>query len=332
MRFYWLVLLAIVTTLSCSHPPYSHSPSNFKQPQLEKLSQLQRSILKITCSANYQNYFYANPSGQADTSSQKSLLISEDRTTTSVAGTGLIVSQKLRKMVLLTCYHLFDFQDTLKTFYLNKQRQPTGFLHSLSIKLGVKTFVTHISGRNSLGRMIAADRENDLALIETTSGEIFLSESPFAGRFGDAEAIKLGQEVYLLGFPGGYFMITRGLASLSQLKGEFMIDAPFNRGFSGGAAILFTKEGDYELVGIANAVGYDPQTVLAPVSEPNISEKYGDMPYDGEIYVKDLRLIKYGITFVIKSNVILDFLFREKEVLRGLGYDLPVGIREQPAR
>lgn len=326
MRFYWAVLLAILAISSCSQLPHSRSSERFKQAKLRKLSQLQRSILKITCSANYQNYFYANPSGQADTSSQKSLLISEDRTTTSVAGTGLIVSQNLRKMVLLTCYHLFDFQDTIKTFYLDKQRQPTGFLHSLSVKSGQKTFITHMSGRNSLGEMIAADKENDLALIETTSGEILLSESPFAGRFGDAEAIKLGQEIYLLGFPGGYFMVTRGLASPSPLKGEFMVDSPFNRGFSGGVAILFTQKGDYELVGIANAVGYNPQTILAPTDEPNISEKYRDMPYDGEIYVKDLRLIKYGLTYVIKSNVIHDFLLREKERLKELGYVLPIGV------
>jgi len=328
MRFYWVIPLAILATLSCSHPPYSHSPSNFKQPQLEKLSQLQRSILKVTCSANYQNYFYANPSGQADTSSQKSLLISEYITTNSVAGTGLIICQDLRKMVLLTCYHLFDFKDTLKTYYLDKEKQPTKFLHSLSIKLEQNVLVFHMSGRSSLGKIIAVDERNDLALIETDRDEILLSESPFAGRFGDAEKIKLGEEIYLLGFPKGYFMVTRGLASPSPYKNRFMVDALFNRGFSGGVAILFTQDGQYKLIGMANAVAYSPETVLVPPDEPNIYELYQNLPYEGETYVKDLKLIDYGLTFVIKSNVILDFLHRERERLKQLGYDLPVHIKE----
>ena len=158
MRFYWVVLLAVLAGLSCSHPPYklSHRPSDFEQLKLDRLNQLQRSILKITCSASYRHYRYSRPSDQMSTSSQESLLISREITVNSIAGTGVIICQNPRKTVLLTCYHLFDFEDTLRTFYLDERREPTPFLHSLSIKLGVKTFVTHISGRNSLGRMIKA--------------------------------------------------------------------------------------------------------------------------------------------------------------------------------
>jgi len=231
-------------------------------------------------------------------------------------------------MVLLTCYHLFDFKDTLKTYYLDEEKQPTKFLHSLSVKLGQNILAFHMSGWSSLGKIIAVDERNDLALIETDRDEILLSESPFAGPFGNAEKIKLGEEIYLLGFPKGYFMVTRGLASPSPYKNRFMVDAPFNAGFSGGIAIVFTEEGDYKLIGIANAVAYNSETVLVPPDEPNIYELYQNLPYEGEIYVKDLKLIDYGLTFVIKSNIILDFLHRERERLKGLGYDLPGQIRE----
>ena len=127
-------------------------------------------------------------------------------------------------------------------------------------------------------------------------------------------------------------MVTRGLASPSPLKSEFMVDAPFNSGFSGGVGIVFTPDGGCELIGLANAVAYNPETVLVPIQEPNIGERYGDLPYDGEIYIKDMKLINYGLTFVIKSNVILDFLRQERGRLRKRGYVLPVGIREEPAR
>lgn len=333
MKLYWVVLLGFISIWaisSCSHPPQPppHPSSIFEQIKLEKLSQLQRSILRVTCSANYQNYFYSYPSDQADTSLQENLLQGKNRTTNSVAGTGLILYQDFRNMVLLTCHHLFDFKDTLKTYYIDKHGQPTKFLHSLSVKLGQNILVFHMSGWSSLGKIIAVDERNDLALIETTRDEILLSESPFAGPFGNAEKIKLGQEIYLLGFPKGYFMVTRGLASPSPYKNRFMIDAPFNAGFSGGTAIVFTEEGDYKLIGMANAVAYNSEAVLVPPDEPNIYELYQNLPYDGEIYVKDLRLINYGLTFVIKSNVILDFLHQERERLKQLGYDLPVHIKE----
>ena len=334
MRSCLVILLNFIFALgsfTCSPPPQSLSQftSDFEQLKLEKLNELQRSILRIFSSTYYQNYFYSYPTSQVDTSLQESLLYKKSVTTNSVAGTGLVIYQDLRKMVLLTCYHVFDFKDTLKTYYWDEHRQPTKFLHSLSIKLGQNILVFHISGKSSFGKIIAVDEHNDIALIETTPGEILLSELPFEGSFGDAEKIKLGQEVYLLGFPKGFFMVTRGLANPSSFKNKFMVDAPFNKGSSGGVVIVFTREKPYyQFIGMANSIAYNSEIVLVPPDDPNIIEQYKDLPYDGEMQVKDLKLINYGLTFVIKSNVIIDFLNRERKRLGQLGYNLPVYMKK----
>ena len=306
---------------TCSRPPQPISQPTFKSEQLklEKFDELQKSILKITCSAYYQNYFYLYP----DSSSQESQLYYENITSNSVAGTGLLLYQDLHRQVLLSCYHVFNFKDTIKTYYLDKDKQPTKFLNSLSIKTGQKILVFHKNGKTSDSKIISIDESNDIALIETTVGDVLLSEFPFRGSFKNAKKIKLGQEAYLLGFPKGFFMVTRGLVSPSPFKNKFIVDAPFNRGFSGGIVITFTdNELYYQYIGMANSIAFSSEPVLTPRNEPTILDQYQNLPYDGDIYVKELKLINYGITFAVKSNVIIDFLDREEKKLKQLGYNI----------
>lgn len=328
MKYYSILLLflLIVIGFTCSHPhqPLSYSISNSERIKLERLKELQRSVLKITCTAYYQNYFYSYP-----TSDTISLLYDKNITTNSVAGTGLIIHQDSRISILLTCYHLFDFKDTLKTYYLDEHKKPTKFLYSLSIKVGQNILIFHRNGRSSRGKVLAFDEANDLALIGATPGDILLAEFPFKGSFVDTEEIKLGQEIYLLGFPKGFFMVTRGLASPTHFKNKFIVDAPFNKGFSGGVVIVFNDDrSKYQYVGMANSIAYNSETVLAPSEDHKVTEKYLDLPYTGDIFIKDLKLINYGITFVVKSNVISDFLKREKKKLRKLGYSFTVEFKK----
>ena len=318
-------ILFIVISFSCSRPPHplSYSTSNSEQLKLKNIDQLQRSILKITSSAYYQNYYYSYPTSELDVFSQESLLENKNMTSNSVAGTGLILYQDSRSQLLLSCHHLFDFKDTLKTYYLDKNRQPTKYLSSLSIKTGENILIFHKNGSNSQGNIIAVDKINDLAMLEVKTENILLSEYPFQGLFVDTKTIKFGQEVYLLGFPKGFFMVTRGLVSHAPYKNKFIVDAPFNRGFSGGVVVLFSENGlYYHNIGMANSVAYNPEIVLTPADDSQSIDIYKNVPYNGEVYVKDLKLINYGITFVIKSNFVIDFFKRERKNLRQMGYDI----------
>jgi len=223
--------------------------------------------------------------------------------------------------LLLTCFHVFDFEDTVKTFYLNKNKKPTTFLQSLSIKYGQIIYVSHKDGTNSQGKIITADKENDIAVIEAEAVANKLAESPFQGYFPAKTDIKFGKEIYLLGFPKGMFLITRGLASPSKYKNKFITDISFNKGFSGGIAIAFDrKSSGYSYLGMANATAYDSQTILIPSDNIQDLSYYKDIPYKDDLYISELKMINYGITFVVKSEVIYDFLKRESNKLKQYGY------------
>ena len=325
MKFYSLIIYisTLALTFSCHRPTYkvSHPLYEFEEAKLNTFDELERSILKLTCSAYYENYYYSPPPISGYTVSQQSLLIDKKFTTNSVAGTGLILAQSAHKILILTCHHIFDFADTLKTYYLDENKNLTKYLQSISIKHGQTIYVTHKNGTISRAKIIAQNEENDLALIETEAVENMLSEFPFQGVFHKKPKIRLGMEVYLLGFPKGHFLVTSGLASPSKYKDKYIVDIPFNRGFSGGIAIAFDNQiGNYRYIGMANATAYDSKIALAPSDTFPDIEKYRTSPYKDDIYITELKMINYGITFVIRSEVITDFLNKEKGKLRQFGY------------
>lgn len=326
MKLYIIIIIGgiLALTPSCYRPAYkvSHPLYEFEEAKLNIFNELERSMLKLTCSAFYENFYYNPPSQFSDESiSQESLLIQKKFTTNSVAGTGLLITQSANKILILTCHHVFDFEDTLKTYYLDKNKQITKYLQSLAKKFGQTIYVTHKNGTISQGKIISSDENYDIALIETEAIENALSEVPFQGIFSHESKVKLGQEVYLLGFPKGHFMITRGLASPSKYKEKFIVDASFNRGFSGGVTITFDNQsGDYQYVGMANSTAYDSQIALGPSDAIINLESYQSAPYEDDVYIKELKMINYGITFILSGDIIANFFKKEEEKLRLLGY------------
>ena len=325
MKKYFAIPLAflILLTFACSPPPQTlTNPSpRFEDTQLDGLKRLEGSILKITCSAYYENYYYSDPAMANESPSQQSLFINKKFTTNSVAGTGLIVLQYADKILMLSCHHVFSFEDTIRTYYLNEKNQLSKYLQSLSIRYGQTIYVTHRDGTNSLGKIIVFDEANDIALIETEASAHQLSEFPFQGLFDKTTDIKLGQEIYLLGFPKGMFLVTRGLATPSKYKNKFITDVSFNRGFSGGIAIAFNyPAADFHYIGMATSTAYDSEFVIAPSESFQNIQTYRNVPFKEDVYLKDLKMINYGITFVTKSEVILDFFKKESESIKQMGY------------
>lgn len=322
LLIFFLIIFSLV--FSCYRPIYqaSHPLYEFEDLKLNTFNDLQRSILKLICSAYYENYYYSPPYRFTGALiPQETLLMEKKFTTNSVAGTGLIVTKAANKILILSCYHIFNFEDTVKTYYLDKDKRKTKYLQSLSKKYGQTIYVIHRNGSISQGKVISQDEKKDIALIETESIENSLSEIPFQGMFNKNPKIKLGQEVYLLGFPKGHFMVTRGLASPSKYKDKFIVDASFNRGFSGGITITFDNQtGNYCYIGMANSTAYDSQIALSPSDGIINLEAYQSSPYEDDIYIKELKMINYGITFVVSGDIIADFFKKEQDRLRQLGY------------
>ncbi len=319
-----LISLTIGLLMSCAGVNQSGNVflSEFERSKLKTFEELERSVVKITCSAFYENYYYNPPADFKDaTVSQQSLLAIKRYTTNSVAGTGLLLSQSANRILVLTCYHLFDFADTIKTFYIDQDKKTTRYLQSLAKKFGQTIYVTHKNGAISQARIISKDEGNDVALIETEAISNLLSETPFQGSFRRKANLKLGQEVYLMGFPKGYLMVTRGLASPTKTKDKFLIDAAFNRGFSGGIIVAFDdRTGEYYYAGMANATAYDSEMTLSPADSVQNFENYRFAPYKDDVYLKELKMINYGVTFGITGDMIVNFLNKEADKLRQMGY------------
>lgn len=127
-----------------------------------------------------------------------------------------------------------------------------------------------------------------------------------------------------MGYPMGHKMITKGIVSSPNRdkKGTFLTDAPFNRGFSGGA-VLAIRDGvpNFELVGLAKSVSATSNFVLTPSKDFDQSLYDPGNPYDGEIFVDMKTDIRYGITTVISTEMIKEFFEKNDAIFRNKGYN-----------
>lgn len=321
-----LAFLAILVgfTALCSCARMTAHPGLAPLPQEERVRQLallEPSVVKITCSAYYRNYMYPR-------SGVQQLPVEQKLTSSSVAGTGLVLLQNSREMLVLTCNHVVEFADTVRHYFLDDARRPTNHLRQLSIKYRQDIFVFHRSGEWTAGELVAADRENDIALLKTSRAGQQMAESPLPFRFGDAGDLKLGHEVYVLGFPKGFFVVTSGLVSPSRGRGRFMVDIAFNRGYSGGVVVHRNeREGRMEYVGMATSAAYDSQYLLVPPTDTTPPTPEPDIPYTGDVFVEELKLINYGITFVVSSNTVRNFLRGNLDLLQRNGFAVETLLR-----
>jgi hypothetical protein len=118
-------------------------------------------------------------------------------------------------------------------------------------------------------------------------------------------------------------MITRGIVSnpKSVDSGSFLVDALFNRGFSGGL-VLAIKDGvpNFELVGMAKSVSAHSEYILRPEKTPDQHKYDPALPYLGEIHVELKREINYGITHSLSMEAIRDFFRANEDHLHKLGF------------
>ncbi|OQX88827.1 hypothetical protein B6D60_00990 [candidate division KSB1 bacterium 4484_87] len=296
---------------------------NLTERRLNRLEEIRRTMVKVVCSAYYENYYYINPSPRAKNATLEDLLYKKQLTTNSVSGSALILNRNPSNILLLSAYHIFDFADTIRVFYKDAEGNITNDLQSIAIKYDQRIFITHHDGTRSLGHLIGYEERYDLALLESKAAENQLLENSFIAPFAKDDDLKFGKEAYLIGYPKGFLFISRGLISPAPYANKFMISAAFNRGFSGGIVMSFDEGKDsYIYLGMANSMAYDSQLVLAPDETLPRLDNFRNFPYSDNAYVRELKLVNYGLTFAVKAKIIADFLEKERERLRRLGFVL----------
>lgn len=294
-----------------------------------ELEQISHSVRKLSAIAYYKSYVFDENSrlkkSDLKNNDYRREAIKEIYFNNSVIGSATIISYVGRRITLLTCAHIVDFEDTLYTYFTTESGLQTPFLQSIALKQRQKNFVADLPERGDL-EILAMDTDLDVALL----GRMFTSDTRFPlpvfdYPFGKAVGLEWGSFVYLIGYPKGHLMVTRGIVSQPDRdhKGSFLVDALFNRGFSGGI-VLAIKDGvpNFEMVGLASSVAADFKYNISPPEDIGRSGFDPRIPYEGDVYVEFNRVINYGITFIVSTEIILDFIKNNLDRMREKGYDL----------
>ncbi|MEX0661832.1 MAG: serine protease [Balneolaceae bacterium] len=238
----------------------------------------------------------------------------------SKAGSALILSNRRGRTALLTASHIVTFPDTIWHF-----AEERGFVQEKVEAVSVRQSVSRvlIGSDDVFGfEMVVNDPDRDLAVLSRNWKP---NERPRLTTLrlptGNSDALDWTDRIYALGYPLGIEMVTSAMISKSGQTGRrgMVLDASFNRGFSGGS--LFAVRGDgsaMEWVGIISSASGETVDYLVPdqLRDENFRP---NLEYTGAIYTQRNQQINYGITFAVSVDQIKDFYSENRDELRRLG-------------
>jgi hypothetical protein len=347
----WIALGAVVAvllgSLSCTRPAeslYNLGPQAYYRTGFplrdtsETLEHAFRSMKRIQSLAYYTTYVFPPETAPLETD-----LISPDVLSTAVdtltwsqerAATAVIVSRSGRNVALVTVAHALTFPDTILDFYdteaeeagLLLARSPPRQVESVSLLTQQTNWVLGLPDLDPF-EILATEETSDVALIgvEYRDGEDPGAVDPLRITTGDPRRLVWGSFVYVLGYPRGYPMVTRGVVSAPDhpTLESFVVDGLWNRGMSGGLILAVRGDGGgLEWVGMARAAAGSIETRLVP-EEDALEDHDIRRPYVGPIYVEEFQRIDYGITLSVPMTWIRRFLDVHRGELRERGYEVP---------
>jgi hypothetical protein len=236
--------------------------------------------------------------------------------THSKSGTAVIISGHPRGLRLLTSEHATRLPDTIVVYYEQPregraERRAPRFVESVSIKT-VQTNIVLDLPEIAQFRVTARDVASDVALIavELTGTESVHTAQVLRVRTGDPSRLVWGSFVYVIGYPRGHRMVTRGIVSDPNRRPDnsFLVDGLFNPGISGGLILAVRGDtGELEWVGMARATSSQTESLLLP-ERRDVEEDGILLPYEGRLYMEQVSRIDYGITFSVPMTAIQRFL------------------------
>ncbi len=293
----------------------------------KQLNEISKSIHKIDCLVFYKTYLFKETEQilKTDLVNKKTFnnAVQGEVVTKSVIGTATTIYYDHERVAVLSCAHVVNFKDTVISYFPSKNSDQI-FIQSVAIKSRQQNIVAGLPSFGSL-EILAMDEENDIAIlgkkIEYQDKIIPVFKYPS----GKSEELEWGSFVYVMGYPMGFQMITKGIiSSPNRVKnGSILIDAVFNRGFSGGL-VLAIKDGvpNFELVGMARSASATIEEVFSPGNREKNKIRNSNIPYTDPIYLKPKENINYGITYAVPIESIQAFYLKHQKELKKEGYQL----------
>lgn len=332
------LLIIGILTISCT------APLQIAQPTLEPtdpyytsafptldvstdLERIQESIIRIASTGIYRTYYMEDSSltaEQLDTLELDEITSTISNFEETTAGTATIIGKSEIRALLITNAHTISFADTVITYYKGDDIPDETYIESVTVKQRQANIALTEPMLVSFN-IIDIDVREDLALIELSLRNVDSDKvKPVNLSLGNSENLRTGSVVYILGFPKGFPMVTQGLVSNPNRnrKGAFLTDALFNRGVSGGL-IIASKNNfeDFEWIGMANAGVATHEYYLVP-DDDYIDSRETLQPYNGPLVAERKTSLDYGITYAIPTQVISEFLVRNRSRFRGLSHNL----------
>jgi len=296
----------------------------------DQLDEISKSVKKLFVMIDYsvysfdyeQNISLADLQGlAADTLLSLSSSLSYKNEANS--GTATIIQYDDSRIALLSCAHIVSFPDTVYTYFDDNDYNTVDPVQGIAIKTRQRNFFRGHEHGNNL-EILAIDREQDIAFIGKEIHKADLVMQPFHYPMGDSDQLEWGSFVYVMGFPLGYQMITRGIVSrpIHGKEGSFLIDASFNEGFSGGI-VLAIRDGvpNFELVGLGKSASATLENILVPAKNQHEMVYNPNIPYEDEVYVNLKKNVNYGITTAVSTKAIRKFYRKNKNEFLEMGYD-----------
>ena len=334
--FYALAVISLIY-LSCSSTSPKHATvssdgkydSEFPTKSSSKvLEQLSESVKRISSIAFYDGYIFPKENKVMKTEilseSYINKAVKSFSFNNSAAGTATIIYAKKKRIGILTCAHVVDYPDTVITFYPLEEGDTIRYIETYSLKKRQRNFLVDLPQGDGF-EILAIDHDLDVALLGKELLFPSFSKTPILNLpLGSAKDLQWGSFVYVMGWPKGQKMVTRGIVSNPNRdqKHSFLIDALFNRGFSGGI-IIAIRDGipNLELVGIVSSVSASFEQILVPEAEQDVSKFDPRLPYSGENFIKNQQKIDYGITFGISIDAVRRFLNDNRETIESKGFE-----------
>ena len=302
----------------------SEFPYNNSSEQLDKISHTIRMVNSI---AFYTGYVFGEGTAYTladikridfETTASKEVYFNR-----TASGTGTVIYSDPDRIALLTVAHIISFPDTIISFFVDSNGDPTKYVQSVSVKSKQSNYVPDLPRGGSL-EIIKMDKVNDIALLGMKINMIDAMNIPkFQYPWGKSSELEWGTFVYVFGFPMNYKMISKGIVSTTGIeKHSFLIDAVFNRGYSGGI-VLAVRDGvpNFELVGLVRSVPAEYEYLIRPLTKEHDLDYNPLIPYTGETYVDKIQTLRMGITKVIGIELVKEFIDKNKEFLLSKGYN-----------
>jgi hypothetical protein len=294
----------------------------------EELQRISESVFKIYCLIDYKT-FLLNPESKLlpENVTIDELFEQTTRTTKTseaASGSATLIYYQNDRIALLTCAHILSFPDTIYSYYNDNDPYTPDYLQGISIKTKTRIFFRGYPEGNEL-EIIAMDKARDLVILGKYTGGNTSALRTFMYPLGHSEKLEWGSFVYIMGFPLGYQMVTRGIVSkpVPFTEDSFLIDAVFNEGFS-GSIVLAIMDGvpNFQLVGLGKSAAATFDNILVPSSPEHEMIYNPNVPYTGEIFVNMKKDVNYGITYAISTQPIREFFKENRDSLEEKGYYL----------